>query len=60
MIYHYKCTNEKCNEFNKEKELDMPMKDYSEDKLPNCECGERTSRVFGSFGLKTFGDGYKS
>ena len=58
--YEYKCVNENCEDFEVSKTVSIPMKEYSEDKLPLCEkCGEKVRRVFGIAGHQTFGDGYK-
>lgn len=55
--YAYKCTNEKCKENGKEKEVNIPIKEYSEAKLPLCEsCKEKTSRYYTPNGHQTFGD----
>lgn len=59
--YDCACKNEKCAMYDKPIVVYMNMKDYSEDKLPECtHCGEKTKRVYSAPGLKTFGDGYKS
>lgn len=58
--YQYKCVNEECKEYQKAKSVNMPMAEYSEDKLPKCEkCGNATGRIFSLAGHQTFGDGYK-
>lgn len=58
-IYEYKCKNKKCKEFNKEKTIDIPMKEYSQDKIPVCdECKEKCFRVFSLAGHQTFFQGY--
>lgn len=58
--YQYKCTNEVCKEYEKVKDVQMPMSEYSEDKLPKCpECGEPTNRVFTTTPVRSF-EGYRS
>ena len=58
--YEYKCKNDKCKEYDIKKVIDIPITEYSSDKLPICErCGEKTQRVYGISGHQTFGDGYK-
>ena len=60
-IYEYKCINKGCEEFNIPKEINIPIKEYSEEKLPVCKiCGEKTSRSYTPNGHQTFGDSYKS
>lgn len=55
--YTYKCTNKNCKENEKEKEVNIPIKEYSEDKLPLCECcDEKTTRHYTPNGHQTFGD----
>jgi hypothetical protein len=57
MVYDFKCTNEKCEEFDKLVELNIP---YSELDNQVCSCGELLKRVWNSsVGIKT-SDGYKS
>lgn len=59
--YEYKCVNKECEDFEISKSVQIAMSEYSEDKLPVCEkCNEKTQRVFGIAGCKTFGDGYRS
>jgi len=59
MKYIYQCNNEKCENFEKEVEINKPIADSSKEEF--CEkCKEEMSRVFKPFGLKTAGDGYKS
>jgi len=59
--YVYKCKNKNCRNFLVEKTVNMPMNEYSEDKLPKCDvCNQATARIFKPCGIKTFGDGYKS
>lgn len=62
MTYSFICENAECPEKDKEVLKDIPMKEYdNEVKNIKCViCGESLHRVFGGFGLKTFGDGYKS
>jgi hypothetical protein len=61
MTYEYRCKNNKCTEFGKIYEIDMSINEYTEEKLPLCtKCKEKTVRNYNSFGLKTFGDGYKA
>jgi len=58
--YQYKCVNEECEECEKEKTFQIPMIEYSEDKLPVCEkCKNKTKRIFSIAGHQTFSDGYK-
>ena len=58
--YEYKCVNENCPEYNKPKTVNIPMAEYSEDKLPVCEkCSDRTARSYTSGMIRTFGDGVK-
>lgn len=46
-FYDYKCENEECEEFDVKKTCQMAMSEYSEEKLPKCECcGEPTKRMF--------------
>ncbi len=60
-IYEYRCTNKECEGFFTPKEVNIPIKEYSEDKLPRCEfCNEKTSRNYTPNGHQTFGDNYKS
>ena len=57
--YQYICTNDKCKEKDVEKDCQMSMAEYSEDKLPKCEaCGEKTSRVFKATSVRSF-EGYR-
>jgi hypothetical protein len=59
--YEYKCTNKKCIEKEVLKEVNIPISEYSEDKLPLCEkCKEKTSRNYTPNGHQTFGDFYKA
>ena len=59
--YEYKCTNTECSEKDALKEVNIPISEYSEDKLPLCEkCGEKTSRNYTPNGHQTFGDYYKA
>lgn len=59
-LYEYKCTNEECEDFNKVKDVKIPMSEYSEDKLPLCDkCNSKTSREYSAVGHQTFSDGYK-
>lgn len=60
-MYDYKCKNEKCYLYDKVKTASIPMAEYSEAKLPKCECCEEpTARVYTAGGmLRTFGDGVK-
>lgn len=60
-IYEYKCVNKDCEEYSIPKEANIPIKEYSEDKLPICEnCKEKTSRSYTPNGHQTFGDSYKA
>lgn len=60
-IYEYKCVNDKCEEYDKVKESSIPIKEYSEDKLPICSsCENKTARNYTPNGHQTFGDSYKS
>lgn len=60
MNYPYKCTNEKCKEFENVKTVSMSMMEYSEDKLPECDCcNEKTSRVYEATPVRSF-EGYRS
>lgn len=60
-IYEYKCTNEKCSQFEIKKEVKIPIAEYCEEKLPLCEeCKQKTSRNYTPNGHQTFGDYYKS
>lgn len=55
--YEYKCTNEKCEDYNIEKDVNIPITEYSEDKLPPCEkCKRKTHRNYTPNGHQTFGD----
>jgi predicted nucleic acid-binding Zn ribbon protein len=55
--YEYKCTNIECSEKEVLKEVNIPIKEYSDDKLPLCEkCKEKTSRNYTPNGHQTFGD----
>lgn len=55
--YEYKCVNETCTEKEVLKEVNIPISDYSEDKLPLCtSCGEKTVRNYTPNGHQTFGD----
>ena len=56
MKYDFKCKNEKCSEYNKVKEYNIPLSDY---KIPDCDnCGQEMQRVYNTFGVKT-SDGVK-
>jgi hypothetical protein len=58
-LYEYKCKNEKCEEFEKPHIIEIAMKEYSIDKIPNCEkCGEKCVRIFSLSGHQTFFQGY--
>ncbi len=58
--YQYKCTNKNCTQNEVLKDVNIPIKEYSEDKLPLCEeCAEKTSRNYTANGHQSFGDGYK-
>lgn len=58
--YEYKCTNIECIEKEVLKEVNIPISEYSEDKLPLCEkCKEKTSRNYTPNGHQSFSDGYK-
>ena len=59
--YECKCENEKCEKYEEVIIANIPMTEYSEDKLPVCEaCGQPTKRIYSSGGmLKTAGDGIK-
>lgn len=55
--YEYKCINENCEEKEVLKDVNIPIKEYTEDKLPLCEkCGEKTYRNYTANGHQTFGD----
>ena len=59
--YEYKCTNQECSENEVLKDVNIPINDYSEDKLPLCEkCNKTTSRNYTPNGHQTFGDYYKA
>ena len=58
--YEYKCRNENCKEYDIAKTIDIPIKEYNEDKLPICErCGEKTKRVFSFGGAQNFDGKYR-
>ena len=58
--YEYKCINQNCTEKEILNEVNIPISEYSEDKLPLCEnCKEKTSRNYTPNGHQSFGDGYK-
>lgn len=58
MLYEYKCTNEKCENYDKVIDIYKPMKDSSREE--HCEkCEKLLERVYGVAGHQTFGDGYK-
>ena len=59
MIYEYECRNKNCKNYKIKKEVDIKLSEYSEDKLPKCECKSKTFRIFSISGHQTFGDGYK-
>lgn len=59
-FYEYRCTNEKCTEKDKIKVISIPMSEYNEEKLPECDvCKQKTVRNYTANAHQTFGDGYK-
>ena len=57
--YNYKCINGHCKENNVLKVITKPMNDGGKEEF--CEvCGQALSKIYGSVGISTFGDGYKS
>lgn len=59
--YEYKCTNINCEEYEVPKDVNIPIKEYAEDKLPLCDkCNDKTSRNYTPNGHQTFGDFYKA
>lgn len=59
--YEYQCVNENCKEKEVVKEVIMSISEYSEEKLPKCECcGEPTNRVYSAnFGAQNFDGKYR-
>ena len=59
MTYAYSCENEKCKAYQYNINIDKPISDASKEEFcPDCK--EKLVRSYSSFGLRTFGDGYKS
>ena len=61
-FYEYKCINKDCKDFDAIKIASIPMSEYSEDKLPECdECHSKTVRNYTANAHQLFGDnGYRS
>lgn len=62
MIYEFKCSNENCGYHKDTLSIDVSISEY-DDKVGalTCPlCNAKLQRVYSSFGLKTFNDGYKS
>ena len=58
-LYNYKCTSEDCNKYNEPVQIIKPMSKASD--IEKCSaCNKEIQKIFGSFGLKTAGDIYKS
>lgn len=58
--YEYSCKNEECENYMEVKSINIPMSEYSEEKLPVCQsCNGKVTRVYNAPGCKTFSDGYK-
>jgi len=55
--YEYRCVNIKCNQRNKEIDIQKPMSEAGTSEYCK-ECGEPLQKIFGSPGVKT-GDGFK-
>ena len=58
MLYSYKCTNEKCKQFDNLVTINKPMQLASD--TENCSsCGKPLQRMYGLQGHSTFSDGWK-
>ena len=59
--YEYRCKNENCEKYEVVETIEIPMSEYSADKLPKCEmCGEQTYKVFSLGGHGTFHQGWNN
>lgn len=61
MVYEFKCDNKECLSSHAVIKVDIPIQYYEETVRDlKCDwCNEHLQRVYSSFGLRTFGDGYK-
>jgi len=58
MKYNYNCKNEECPNMDKVIEIEKPMQEGGNPE--DCEnCGKEMSKIYGSTGIRTFGDGAK-
>jgi hypothetical protein len=62
VTYEFKCSNESCKYHKEALTIDIPLDEYTGAiKTITCPlCTSLLTRVYGSFGLKTFNDGYKA